>query len=397
MKMKTRFWLWVVVCVYVWPAAAQTQTKLPFVGAMQTATFDWRMEVPALQKAADASAAKLLAGGNLYVADTQKSFQIEALGRAGGLMLVKTLTDKTVLTKDDVILAALDTDSAAGAAQQIAQRAAQSGAGVLWFAGPSREAITNVPGARVFPAQPFSNLPYASAPGVESVSNIIGLWTWMAALVSASVRQGKMPAAFTSNFMPDAIERNAQFRKMPFHTATDVTVAALDDVPQRYLDALANALYAMHQTQSGAFARGARILREAKSSGHQVVVGYLGHMFPAELNASPRLGWKNAAKYTADATVPPELQDGDALLFLGYQWFPYDMVSALQARHIKSVVTSSRPPLDAWKTSDDIAYINPFWSVADAEVSLRGYDIDILPISGIMQGTVYWQLAQLAQ
>jgi hypothetical protein len=197
--------------------------------------------------------------------------------------------------------------------------------------------------------------------------------------------------------MPDAMERNAQFRKNPFHETTDVTTASLDNLPQRYLDQVADALYAMHQTQADAFVRGGQVLREAKNGGHQVVVGYLGHMYPYELNAPSQLGWKNAAKYTADATVPAEVQDGDTLLFLGYQWFPYDMASALQTRHIKSVVTSSRPPLDQWKTSEDIVFINPFWNVADAELSLRGYDIDILPISGIMQGVVYWQLAELAQ
>jgi hypothetical protein len=397
MKIQTRFWLLAVLCIFVWPVAAQTKTELPFVSAMQTATFNWRLEVPALQKSANESAAKILAGGTLYVADTQKSFQVEVLGRAGGLMMVKTLTNKTALTQNDVILAALDAGTEAGAPQEIAQRAANAGAGVLWFAGPSREALKNIAGARVFPVRQFSNLPYASARGVESISNVIGVWTWMAALVSASVQRGKMPTIYTSNFMPDAIERNGQFRKNPFHEATDVTIASLDNLPQRYLDSVANALYAMRQTQAAAFARGAQVLCETKAGGHQVVVGYLGHMYPCELNAPSQLNWKNAAKYTADATVPAELQDGDALLFLGYQWFPYDMVSALQARHIKSVITSSRPPLDKWKTSGDIVYINPFWSVADAELSLRGYDIDILPISGIMQGVVYWQLAELAQ
>jgi uncharacterized phosphosugar-binding protein len=397
MKNQTRFWVLVVLCVLVWPVAAQTKTELPFVSAMQTATYDWRLEVSALQSAANESAVKLLDGGNLYVADTQKSFQVEVLGRAGGLMMVKTLTDKTALTKNDVILAALDAASDAAAAQKIAQRAEGAGAGVLWFAGPSREALKNIAGARVFPARQFFNLPYDNARGVESISNIIGVWTWMAALVSASVQRGKMPTVYTSNFMPDAMERNAQFRKNPFHETTDVTTASLDNLPQRYLDQVADALYAMHQTQADAFVRGGQVLREAKNGGHQVVVGYLGHMYPYELNAPSQLGWKNAAKYTADATVPAEVQDGDTLLFLGYQWFPYDMASALQTRHIKSVVTSSRPPLDQWKTSEDIVFINPFWNVADAELSLRGYDIDILPISGIMQGVVYWQLAELAQ
>jgi hypothetical protein len=383
--------------LFVWPVAAQTKPELSFVGAMQTATFDWRMEVPALQNAANESAAKLLAGGNLYVAGTQLSFRDEALGRSGGLMMVKVLADNTQLTKNDVILAALDSGSDADAAQKIAQRAAAAGTGVLWFAGPSRDALKNIAAARVFPARQFSNLNYAEAPGVESVGNIMGMWTWMAALVAASVQRGKMPTAFVSGAMPGGGERNGLFRKTPFHESTDVTITSLDNLPQRYLDAVANALFAMRQTQGESFVRGAQILRGAQARGHRVVVGYLGHMFPYELNGPRRPDWKVAAKTQVDATVPPELQDGDAFLFLGYQGFPYDLTSALQARNIKSIVTTSRPPLDKWKTSADIVYINPFWEVPDAAVSLHGYDVDLFPISGIMQGTIYWQLVELAQ
>ena len=31
------------------------------------------------------------------------------------------------------------------------------------------------------------------------------------------------------------------------------------------------------------------------------------------------------------------------------------------------------------------------------KLSLRGYDIDILPISGVMQSAIYWQLVGLAK
>jgi hypothetical protein len=397
MKMKNRFWLLVVLCLFVWPVAAQTKPELSFVGAMQTATFDWRMEVPALQNAANESAAKILAGGNLYVAPTQQSFQIEALGRSGGLMMVKVLADNTQLTKNDVILAALDSGSDAAAAQKIAQRAADAGTGVLWFAGPSRNALKNIVAARVFPARQFSNLNYAEAPGVESIGNIIGMWAWTAAFVSACVQRGKMPTAFVSGAMPGGGERNGLFRKTPFHESTDVTIASLDNLPHRYLDSVANALFSLRQTQGESFARGAQILKNTQAGGKQITVAYTGHMFPYELKGPRRPDWKVAAKTQVDATVPPELQDGDALLFLGYQGFPYDLTSALQARDIKSIVTTSRPPLDKWKTSADIVYINPFWEVPDAAVFLRGYDVDLFPISGIMQGTIYWQLVELAQ
>jgi hypothetical protein len=384
-----------VLCLSGAPSWAVTE--LPFVKTMQDSTKKWRGELLDLRESAENSAEKLVAGGNLYVATTQRSFQMEALGRSGGLTMIKTYTDKIVLTANDTVLVGLDADSNTALLQPLLDSAKEAKASVIVFAGPSRSVLGTNSGVQIFPRRLFLEVPYGAAPGVESVNNLIGLWTWTASLVSACVVEGKMPSLFRSNAMPGGGERNMQFRRTPFHTYSGVNVDSVRYLSARYLDALNGALATMNKTQPPAFEKGAKVLRDAQAGGKKVHIGYMGHIFPYELQGKDRPSWSVAAKTQVDATVPAELTEGDVFLLLGYQYFPWELTSALQEKKIKSIVTTSMPPLDRWVASDSITYINPVWAVQDAVVPLRGYDIEILPISGVMQASVYWQLAQLAK
>ncbi|MEO6907762.1 MAG: hypothetical protein ABI210_07720, partial [Abditibacteriaceae bacterium] len=395
MKKLLRCWM-LGLCLLSLPGlASAADAPLPFVHSMQTVTSDWRGQLVDLTNTADEASAKLIAGGNVYVASTQKSFEQEVLGRAGGLMLTKELSAQTKLTSMDTVLAAMDSGSDPAALDAVLAQAKAAGAKVLLFAGPSRGKVSSDIGVQVLPSKTFDNVPYANSTGEESVGNVIGVWTWMAELVATSVRRGHMPTAYTSNFMPGALERNAQFSKRAFHTTTDVTPASVRRLGARYLDALSSALASMNQSQSTSFMRGAKMIRDAVAGGHHVDVEYLGHMFPTELQGPGRPDWQVPAKYRLDATMPDGLSKGDVVLFLQYQMFPWNFTTALQAKGVQSIITSSMKPMDHWATDADIDYINPFWEVQDAAVDVPGYDIKILPTSGILQSVVYWQLVGL--
>lgn len=398
MKLSLRCWVaGLLALLLLFPAMTMAAPQLDFVQAMQTSSQDWRGQMTPLRNTADETASKLIMGGHLYVAPTQRSFQLESLGRAGGLMLVKRLSDKTVLTSLDTVLAGIDAGTDSQAVQDLLQRAKRAHAKVLLFAGPSRNTISASKNVQILPTAVFDDVNYAAAPGVESVNNVIGLWSWTAELVACCVRRGHMPAMFTSNAMPGGKERNAQFRKSTFHTSTKVTSASVRHLGSRYLDALSRALAAMIQTQGPAFERGASMIRDAKSKEHQVYVAYMGHMFPHELKGAERPDWQIAPKTQRDANVPSELNQGDVFFFIDYQYFPWELTSALQEQGIQSIITSSMQPLGHWATDKEIVYINPFWKVQDAAVPLAGYDINILPTSGILQSVVYWQLVGLTK
>lgn len=89
-----------------WAASAKSTTS--FVRNMRTATQSWRGQLSTLRQSANETAENLIKGGGVYIAPTQRSFQAEVTGRAGGLMMIKRLSDKIELTERDTVLAGID-------------------------------------------------------------------------------------------------------------------------------------------------------------------------------------------------------------------------------------------------------------------------------------------------
>ena len=47
--------------------------------------------------------------------------------------------------------------------------------------------------------------------------------------------------------------------------------------------------------------------------------------------------------------------------------------------------------------SDRVIYINPYWPINDNCVSVPGYDIPILPASGVIDAAIYWAIRAESQ
>ena len=58
-----------------------------------------RSQMPIITASAQEAAARLVGGGNLYAAESQESFRIEARGRTGGTMCLKRLKEDTPLKR----------------------------------------------------------------------------------------------------------------------------------------------------------------------------------------------------------------------------------------------------------------------------------------------------------
>jgi hypothetical protein len=79
-------------------------------------------------------------------------------------------------------------------------------------------------------------------------------------------------------------------------------------------------------------------------------------------------------------------------LYIGYQ-FPLqrllDQAKALRVNLVYTVVQPGQPA----EPAGNILYIDPAWPIADGCVTVPGYDIPILPASGVIQAAIYWTLA----
>ena len=119
-----------------------------------------------------------------------------------------------------------------------------------------------------------------------------------------------------------------------------------------------------------------------------------GHMFPrhAQDPRSPPLGsiaavsaWED--KDLLDPNHPPEL-----VLYIGYQFAPKRLLEQAKALGVKLVYSDVQPAQPS-EAASNILYIKPGWPLADGCVTVPGYDVPILPASGVVQAAIYWTIA----
>lgn len=394
-----------MLLVAVLLAAGQCHAKPGEPGSylerLQARTKAWRSELPFLQRTADQVAKRVVAGGSLYVAGPQSSFVQEMLGRSGGLMMVKAYAPSIALQENDTVIAAYTGTPEASATllPDLLSKADAAHAKVLLFANTGIKSLATATGTtQVLPRQSFKDAENSSGSiSLESVSNVIGLWAWTGEFVGACVRQGKMPAMFESGSMPGGSERNALYRSVAFHPLTNVTPEAARNLGKRYLDGLSGALENIRLHDRDQLARASALIRQAHAARGRVKIYYLGHMFPSELSGPMVPDW-----FVPTASIPlpgpapsaPQalLQPQDVGLILGYQALPTALIDS--APDNSWIVATSHRPLAEFGRKVRHVYLNPYWEVQDATVEVPGYDVKILPISGIIDSAFYWQLVE---
>jgi hypothetical protein len=139
-----------------------------------------------------------------------------------------------------------------------------------------------------------------------------------------------------------------------------------------------------------------KILQAAKWWGQVTSATTLvtGHMFPRHAQDPRALplcsflavpAWEN--KDLLDTGHPPPF-----VLYIGYQFAPQKLVDQAKATGVKLVYFDVQPARPV-EPASNILYIDPAWPLADGCVTVPGYDIPILPASGVVQAAVYWTIA----
>ena len=96
---------------------------------------------------------------------------------------------------------------------------------------------------------------------------------------------------------------------------------------------------------------------------------------------------QNAGSLSIDASHQPPF-----VLYIGYQFVPQKLLDQAKATGIKLVyfdVQPAQPP----EPAGNILYLDPAWPFADGCVTVPGYDVPILPASGVVQAAIYWTIA----
>ncbi len=355
----------ILMATWQWNSAAAAENYLAHV---QRSIAQARSNLTALTSSAEHAAGEFVSGGNLWVGGRQPDFIAEACGRAGGLMASAPLGQR-VPGRHDVILYAVP-GSIQSEDLKVIGRWEQEGATAITFSSSAGLYRDHFP--------------------IDTVANVIELWAWTGEFVAASSRLGKMPILYQSYGLPGGPERGKKYEGKKFHDDLTIKPIAAGVLGRRYLDRIQHMLVKLGESQSRKILKAANWWQQTNS----VTILLTGHMFPSHAQ-DPRtlpLGslvavpaWED--KDLLDPNRPPQF-----VLYLGYQFTPRKLLDQVKAMGVKLVYTdvqaAPRP-----EPTGNVLYIEPGWPMADGCVEVPGYDVPILPASGVVQAAIYWSLA----
>ena len=339
-----------------------------YLSRLQSTLTQTRSNLATLTKSADQAGHEFLAGGRLWAAGRQADFIAEACGRAGGLMAIATL-GRQVPTNHDIVLYAVPGPLSEGDLRTLTQWR-QQGVTVIPFCSPAGVVNDHFP--------------------IDTVGNVIDLWTWTGEFVAACTRLGAMPVLYQTYGLPGGPARGRKYQGKRFHDDLTIKPIAAGVLGRAYLDQIEGMLAKIKSTQMPKIVQAAQWWGQASSATTLVT----GHMFPRHCQDPRTLplcsfvvapAWEN--RDLLDTNHPPPF-----VLYLGYQFAPQKLVDQAQALGVKLVyadVQPAQPP----EPARQILYIDPAWPLADGCVTLPGYDIPILPASGIVQAAIFWSIA----
>jgi hypothetical protein len=351
-----------------------------------------RQQMPAITASAEKAAKLILAGGTIWAGGRQEDFASEATGRAGGLMSLKTLDEKSV-KKNDVVLYAVS-DSLNDDDLKKIEKWSSEGVEVVVFTARGKKTIPQV--SAIYVNEPSSQiaLPVTVAKDhkilpVDTLINIVNLWTWTGEFVAACTRQGKMPVLYQSYGVPGGIDRAKKYQNKVFHDDLSIKAIKPGVLGSAYLDTIETALKTIRKNDLPRIALAAKWWQEVGEDKSHLIA--MGHMFPAHFKDSRAPQPCSMEPGTQAQKIKEEFGRCQFVLFVGYQYPPQLIASQMADSDFKLVYCTVQSASPA-ETNDKMIYINPHWPLADGCVHVPGYDVAILPASGVIDAAIYWSI-----
>lgn len=356
---------------------------------------------------AEIVADRVLEGGALSAKDQEDAFALEAITRAGGLILLGKGAEEGVLGKDTVLLG-----SAGGYRDYDIQRVEEAHADnalVVAFVSHQQGPVEGY--------EPFEGLPLlhevadysidnflqdndaiVAIEGLDGkicpaalVVNALNLWVFTAEFIAACSRQGKMPAMYLSAFVPGSSARNERLSQYRFHPDLELEPIPRGKLGKEYLDYIAQSIAQIKATEIPAVKQASAVAAEAIEKGKQANLVIMGHMPPRIVGA-----YGDPSVFSPISLSPQNaeevLQQGDFVAFIEYCGIPRDILSAVKKAGANNAWVGV-PVEDDLRYSDLDIFIYPYWKFGDFSVEVPGYDVKILPPSGVLQSIVYWLLS----
>ena len=357
-----------------------------------------RPRLPAISEVADQVAGRLATDGRLLLASVRPDFASEGFVRSGGLMLAEEWRPQTRLSPNDTVILGW---SGAPPDQELellrdlrASGALIVGLGPTSWAGADSQLGTDLFLESAILLSEAVTIPFGGEDyPLISLQNLVVLWTFTGEIVAALTRVGRMPAMYQSVLVAGARDRNARFADSRFHHTHQVPAIPLGQVGEDYLDAIGAILHALIEEEARAIERVGAVCAQVLNNGRIIHAGMISH-FPVHQHGAPgdplymrRLGALDGESPSV-VELERELQLGDLFFFLGYYRRPTQAYQVARRAGAQIVEVITGDGLDGQPQPDYV--IRPKWPFGDAVTRVPGYDVEILPSSGIVQAAIYW-------
>ena len=387
--MRTRYWLESVLVAVCLPCFAATpQPVKAYLDRAQKLVVEHRRNVDRLKAPSEMIAGALSGGGTFYLAGSDTGWIAEGSGRAGGPMGIRNLSPGTTARAGDVVWLSYSAESYDAQLQAAAEFERNKCLVIAFGPRPAK-------GAPGFKHWIDSRTPWSADRNFTLLGNLLSLWTTTGEVAGASARRGKTLVFYQSVGIPEAGRRNALYSGKTFHGSGEPRMETVQPgvAARAYLDSIAKMFsdIGAHEI-SRILAVGKEMAR--RSAAHPALLTVHSHMMGSELWGDGK--WFRSLKPNSkvDAPMGPE----DLLILVGYyNGVPPDIWDAVRQAKAKAVwIVVPKPDQKLNLEEHGDVLIDQQWAPGDAAVAMPGYDVRILPPSGIAQLFIYEAIMRAA-
>jgi uncharacterized phosphosugar-binding protein len=345
-----------------------------------------------ISEVADEVANRLVNGGSLYSTEDGGGFVSELGGRAGGIMMLKRLQDAAEIRQGDAVLATtldLEREEQGKLLWDLIEK------GVLVVLFGSEESPLKAKVNRLIPTfMPVGTAPQVQICGAEepicpgaTVADITAGWAFAGELIAACTRLGKMPTMYQSVYIPNSKVWNPKYSGQAFHDDFDIAPLAPTAVGRTYLADIRRCFEGIRNTQLSLFEQAGQFGAEALKAGNKVWYFYNGHHLHDQVGLPGDPGL-----LTEGDRDNPTVATGDVYFWVGYYDRPDPQLEIVEKAGCKAVWITGARSVNPIPLAADRIVIDPYWGFGDASVAIPGYDIRILPPSGVVQTACLWMV-----
>jgi len=247
----------------------------------------------------------------------------------------------------------------------------------------------------------------------RSIANRLYLWTFEAELIGAFLRLGKMPGILLSvTYESPQIWNVPLLHSYRFIPAFDVTPVKPGLLGDTYLNHLKRIVSSILPGQRQKFRKAAAWLAEAAKTDHKSFALLIHGLDPEGLPGDPGLFTVFSEGNAYYPQLDKAIGKDDVALFVGYNWYPPRLANTVDKAGARQILcftlVQEVPPkpavygevgellhptsFDQLPQADNRIYIDLRFAQYNAVLKIPGYPIPALETSSFAEDVVYWHL-----